>query len=105
MGNVRNRNRTTIITTDNRHFTKVLNAKLGAMIEIPFVNDIVSSHRGEIGNKHHSIRRISLLRRQFMGGYERVRIRTQQGIHVDCTLAASPGGQADDCSCVAVVLR
>lgn len=80
--------KTTILTVSRGDFGRV---RGGGWVRVCFCNDIVSSCRGEPNDSvHHSIRRIDLLKRQAAGGYEKVKVRCDAGVEIDCRM--SPDG-------------
>ena len=88
-------NRTTIITTDAKTFSKAKRLRIGERLTIECPNDIISSAKGGQSKVHHSIRRVSLLRRHIAGGYRRVKVRCEMGNSVPCVLTGKITGVTD----------
>lgn len=97
--------RTTILTTDNRTYAKVRNLVQGEEMSVEFCNDIISSAAGGSSVEHHSIRRVNLLRRQMNGGFMSVKVRSEQGVSIHCTLVGELKGEDDACSCFVTVKK
>lgn len=90
--------RTTTLTTDGETYERVANLREGEECRIEFCNDIVSSAKGGNSVDHHPIRRVRLLRRQIAGNFRRVKVRSTQGMALNCVITGDVIGKDDACS-------
>ena len=97
--------RTTTITTTRKTFETLMNIEPGVEVSVQFPNDLISSAKGGASTIHHSIRRVSLLRRQIIGGFSKVKVRCEQGVEIPCVLASDVYGADDDCVGMVKVIR
>lgn len=70
-----------------------------------YVNDIISSAKGGQSINHHPIRRSALLARQIKGGFNRVKVRSEQGLALNCIIVGDLTGEEDACSGFITVRR
>ena len=89
--------RTTIITTDNDSYEMVAKLRDGEEVNIPLVNDIISSASGGSSVIHHPIRRVRLLRRQLAGNFRRVKVRSEKDRTINCIIVGDIWGKDDSC--------
>ena len=89
--------RTTTITVNRASFEKVRKMGSGERVTLMFTNDIVSSAHGGASKVHHTIRRVALLSRQIAGGFNKVKVRCEQGIDVPCFITSLSYDHEDDC--------
>lgn len=100
--------RTTTLTVPRRQYDLVKALSEGSLgdVCVEYVNDIVSSCRGEQSDTiHHTIRRTDLLRNQWRGGYRKVNVRYTPGASVVCEMAGQPEGDSDGCAGRVLVRR
>ena len=84
-----------LLTTDRSTYERVRNLKPEATMTVEYVNDIVSSFRGESVN-HHTLRRTEMLRRMYHGS--KLAVRCEAGMSIDCIKSGDVIGSADACS-------
>ena len=98
--------RTTTLTTDGATYERVANLRDGEECAVEFCNDIVSSAKGGNSVDHHPIRRVRLLRRQLSGNFRKVKVRSTQGLALNCIIVGDDIlGREDACSGHIMVAR